>query len=162
MNVFITGGSGFLGINLIRYLMQKGSKIVSYDMAPFEYPEKDQIQTIVGDIRDPLTLEKAMADSHLSVWREVGHDMIQLENSTCAMAGALGCEIGYDKSLPPHVISPLIDSYELLDDLEPPDPFTVQPLKARVEAADILQKRVGDRVFVQALFNLRLTILHPH
>lgn len=48
----ITGGSGFLGINLIRHLMQRGHYVRSLDKEPFDYPEKDQIDHVLGDIRD--------------------------------------------------------------------------------------------------------------
>ena len=37
----ITGGAGFLGINLIRYLLERGHQVVSYDIADFDYPERD-------------------------------------------------------------------------------------------------------------------------
>jgi len=33
--VLVTGGSGFLGINLIRYLMARGIETVNVDFAPF-------------------------------------------------------------------------------------------------------------------------------
>lgn len=57
----ITGGSGFLGINLIRYLLERGHSITSLDFAPFEYPDcKDRINDILGDIRDLDMVEKAM------------------------------------------------------------------------------------------------------
>ena len=59
--VFITGGSGFLGINLIRHLLAKGvTDIVSYDFAPFDYPEKDRITAVLADIRDRDSLDAAM------------------------------------------------------------------------------------------------------
>ena len=50
--VGITGGAGFLGINLTRYLLAKGVDVVSFDKAPFDYPEKDRITIHTGDIRD--------------------------------------------------------------------------------------------------------------
>lgn len=57
----ITGGSGFLGINLIRYLLERGHEITSLDFAPFEYADcKDKINAILGDIRDLPMVEKAM------------------------------------------------------------------------------------------------------
>ncbi|MBI1281881.1 MAG: NAD-dependent epimerase/dehydratase family protein [Anaerolineaceae bacterium] len=56
----ITGGAGFLGINLARYLLARGHKVTSLDIAPFDYPEKSQITEITGDIRDRATVDKAM------------------------------------------------------------------------------------------------------
>ena len=60
MKVFVTGGSGFLGINLVRHLLKNGCEVVSYDIAPFDYPEADKIQWVIGDIRDPKSIKEAM------------------------------------------------------------------------------------------------------
>ncbi len=60
MQVLITGGSGFLGINLTRYLLERGHSVRSIDLEPFDYPEKDKIEWIIGDIRDKVAVEKVM------------------------------------------------------------------------------------------------------
>ena len=59
-NILITGGSGFLGINLIRYLLKLGYNITSLDFAKFDYPEYDKINAVLGDIRDEQMVEKCM------------------------------------------------------------------------------------------------------
>jgi nucleoside-diphosphate-sugar epimerase len=56
----ITGGAGFLGINLVRYLLDRGHGVVSLDIAPFDYPEKSRINVITGDIRDKSSVDRAM------------------------------------------------------------------------------------------------------
>ncbi|HEV2108226.1 MAG TPA: NAD-dependent epimerase/dehydratase family protein [Thermomicrobiales bacterium] len=58
--VLITGGAGFLGINLIRYLLERGYECVSLDLAEFTYPERDRVVIIQGDIRDRATVTLAM------------------------------------------------------------------------------------------------------
>jgi nucleoside-diphosphate-sugar epimerase len=57
---FVTGGSGFLGINFIRYLLNKGHKIKSLDLVAFDYPEADRIESVVGDIRDKEAVDHMM------------------------------------------------------------------------------------------------------
>lgn len=56
----ITGGAGFLGINLTRYLLARGHHVVSLDIADFDYPERDRIKAIKGDIRDRSSVDRAM------------------------------------------------------------------------------------------------------
>jgi nucleoside-diphosphate-sugar epimerase len=67
---FITGGAGFLGINLTRFLLEKGHTIVSYDFAEeYDYPEKDMdtVTVIKEDIRHMEALEAAMQGSDIVV-----------------------------------------------------------------------------------------------
>ncbi len=57
----ITGGAGFLGINLVRHLLDKGQQVVSLDIAPFDYPDVcNRITAHQGDIRSPDDVRKAM------------------------------------------------------------------------------------------------------
>lgn len=61
--VLVTGGSGFLGINLIRYLRAKGvEKIRVLDIAPFEYPEVNEpwLEMTLGDVRDQAAVDKCV------------------------------------------------------------------------------------------------------
>lgn len=54
--ILVTGGSGFLGINLIRWLLAHGARDVrSIDLLPFDYPEATdpRVHTVIGDVRDP-------------------------------------------------------------------------------------------------------------
>jgi len=61
MKVLITGGSGFLGINLIRYLHSRDYQIVSLDIADFDYTDmNEKIEIIKGDIRDKEVVKKAV------------------------------------------------------------------------------------------------------
>jgi nucleoside-diphosphate-sugar epimerase len=63
----VTGGAGFLGINLIRYLLKKGEQVTSLDIAAFNYPEKNKITVVQGDIRDKKTVAKAMQEVDIVV-----------------------------------------------------------------------------------------------
>ena len=63
----ITGGAGFLGINLVRHLLAKGQQVTSLDLLPFDYPEQDQVRIVTGDIRNPEDVRKAMEDVDIVV-----------------------------------------------------------------------------------------------
>jgi nucleoside-diphosphate-sugar epimerase len=58
--VLVTGGAGFNGINLIRYLLARDYRVRSIDIAPFDYADcRDRIENIRGDIRDPAAIDEA-------------------------------------------------------------------------------------------------------
>lgn len=57
----VTGGSGFLGINLVRYLLRRGHSVRCLDISPFDYPERDRVEFVQGDVRDRPVLDRAMA-----------------------------------------------------------------------------------------------------
>ncbi|MGI9050747.1 MAG: NAD-dependent epimerase/dehydratase family protein [Rubrobacteraceae bacterium] len=58
--VLVTGGAGFLGINLIRHLLENGYAPASLDVAEFDYPERDRVEIITGDTRDKTLVDRAM------------------------------------------------------------------------------------------------------
>ncbi len=68
MRYLITGGAGFLGINLVRYLLAKGQQVTSLDIAPFDYADvRDRVRIISGDIRNAEDVRRAMAEVDLVV-----------------------------------------------------------------------------------------------
>ena len=60
--VFDYRGAGFLGINMARYLLERGHRVTSLDLLPFDYPERPQVTEIIGDIRDRAKVDEAMQD----------------------------------------------------------------------------------------------------
>lgn len=56
----VTGGAGFLGINLVRHLLALGHQVTSLDVVDFDYPERPRIREIRGDIRDAAAVREAM------------------------------------------------------------------------------------------------------
>ncbi|MDP7636795.1 MAG: NAD-dependent epimerase/dehydratase family protein [Phycisphaerae bacterium] len=64
----ITGGAGFLGINLVRWLLGRGHEVTSLDVSPFDYVDcKDRVSRITGDIRDPATVVQAVEGAEIVV-----------------------------------------------------------------------------------------------
>lgn len=68
MNIYITGISGFLSINLVRYLLEKGyTHISGIDLVDFTYPERDRITFYQGDIRDREAVRRSMAGAEIVI-----------------------------------------------------------------------------------------------
>ncbi|NVB77122.1 MAG: NAD-dependent epimerase/dehydratase family protein [Kofleriaceae bacterium] len=67
MRWLITGGAGFLGINLVRHLLDRGHEVVSLDREPFDYPERNRIREERGDIRKLDDVKRAAAGCEVIV-----------------------------------------------------------------------------------------------
>lgn len=64
----VTGGAGFLGINLVRYLLDRGHEVTSLDMADFDYADcKDRVRIVTGDIRKKGDVDRAMEGADMVV-----------------------------------------------------------------------------------------------
>jgi nucleoside-diphosphate-sugar epimerase len=61
MKILVTGGAGFLGINLIRSLVRLNHDVVSLDLAPFDYQDMlGKVKIIHGDIRNTTTVKESL------------------------------------------------------------------------------------------------------
>ena len=69
MSVLITGGAGFVGLNIAEHLLREGQAVVSYGLeappaaalAAFA-PLSGRMSVLVGDVRDRAALSQAMRD----------------------------------------------------------------------------------------------------
>lgn len=67
MKFLITGGSGFLGINLCRFLLAKNHDVRILDIVKFDYPEINKVNVIEGDIRDKSIVNDALKDINIVI-----------------------------------------------------------------------------------------------
>ena len=51
--VLVTGGSGFVGANLVTTLLDRGYQVRSFDRAPSPLPQHPKLEVLKGDITDP-------------------------------------------------------------------------------------------------------------
>ena len=92
----VTGGAGFLGINLVRFLLERGHGVVTLDIAPFDYPDvRGRVTEVQGDIRDGATVDRAMAGmlvlciAVLLLTRRDRHVVVALTASVIGFAATL-------------------------------------------------------------------------
>jgi 3beta-hydroxy-delta5-steroid dehydrogenase/steroid delta-isomerase len=59
--VLVTGGSGFVGANLVTELLDRGYRVRSFDRALSPLADHDNLEVLQGDICDPDTVAAAVA-----------------------------------------------------------------------------------------------------
>ncbi len=59
--VLVTGGSGFVGANLVTELLERGHEVRSFDRAPSPLADHPRLQKLVGDITDAEDVAAAVA-----------------------------------------------------------------------------------------------------
>jgi dTDP-L-rhamnose 4-epimerase len=88
--VLITGGAGFIGSHLARYLLREGHEVRALDrLDPQVHPQRerpsyldDEVELIRGDVRDPAAVAEAVSDVdavvHLAARVGVGQSMYEI------------------------------------------------------------------------------------
>lgn len=59
-HVLVTGGSGFVGTNLVTALLDRGHRVRSFDRAPSRLPQHLRLEVLTGDITDAATCTAAV------------------------------------------------------------------------------------------------------
>ena len=59
--VLVTGGSGFVGTNLVTELLERGHRVRSFDRAPSPLSPQERLETVVGDITDATVVAEVVA-----------------------------------------------------------------------------------------------------
>ena len=58
--VLVTGGSGFVGCNLVAELLERGQWVRSFDRVPSPMADHPRLETVVGDITDTVAVGSAV------------------------------------------------------------------------------------------------------
>ena len=61
-HVLVTGGSGFLGANLVTELLGRGLRVRSFDRVPSPHAEHPRLESVVGDITDAQQVAHAVGE----------------------------------------------------------------------------------------------------
>ncbi|RKZ10381.1 hypothetical protein DRQ50_14490, partial [bacterium] len=142
--VLVTGGAGFTGINLIRFLLEKGVKVRSLDLAEFDYADcRDRIEHFVGDIRDPDAVARAMVGCDLVVHGAMAlplyseHDIMTtgVDGTRTVLQAALDAGVGRVVHISSTAVYGVPDHHPLVED----DPMIgVGPYgQAKIEAEGV-------------------------
>jgi MtaA/CmuA family methyltransferase len=107
-----------------------------------------------------------MAEAQLAAWERFGHDVLDLENGTAALAEACGCEAEYPVDEPPRVTKPAIASLDEVNRLAPTDPERDGMLPELLDATRRVTAALDGRALVvgeadQGPFDLAALLLGP-
>ncbi|MBM4372791.1 MAG: NAD-dependent epimerase/dehydratase family protein [Deltaproteobacteria bacterium] len=142
----VTGGAGFLGINLVRHLLARGFEVTSLDLAEFTYADvKDRVRVVTGDIRRRQDVERATEGADLVVHCAAALPLYRPEDifSTDIDGTRMVMEVALDKGVPRvvHISSTAVygipDHHPLFED-DPKDgvgPYGIAKVGAEEVAA---------------------------
>jgi nucleoside-diphosphate-sugar epimerase len=123
MTWLVTGGSGFLGVHLLRRLSADGVATRSLDLVPLDI-ELPGVESWVGDIRDPglvgAALEGVEVVVHAAAALPAGSELADVNTAATASLAERARAVGVRRSL-------FVSSAVVYGLLEPPVPETAEP-----------------------------------
>jgi nucleoside-diphosphate-sugar epimerase len=149
--VLITGGAGFLGINLLRYLHARGFALASLDIADFPHADmRDHVTIHQGDIRDRDAVDRAMAGADLVVHTAAAlplysaHDIYttDVDGTRTVLDSALRHGVGRAVHISSTAVYGIPDHHPLLEDdrLEGVGPYGQAKIQAEMIALEYRAK----------------------
>ena len=136
------------------------------DRVPVLLQNFQQTATLAGmTLREFSTSGAKMAEAQLAAWERFGHDVLDLENGTAALAEACGCEAEYPEHEPPRV-RPALRNLDEIDKLRQIDPERDGMLPQLLDATHRVVSALGGRALVkgeadQGPFDLAALLLGP-
>jgi MtaA/CmuA family methyltransferase len=91
---------------------------------------------------------KKLARSLIATWKRFGYDGITLDSDTFVTASAFGLQVRIKGNESPRGIGSVIKNEQDIDNLQIPDPHKDGRMPVWLEAAQIIVKAVGNRVWI--------------
>lgn len=140
----VTGGAGFLGINLVRHLLSRGHEVTSLDLAQFDYADcRDRVAVHKGDIRRASDVHEAMtgvtcvihAAAALPLYDPTDIFSTEVDGTRCVLQAALEARVDRVVHVSSTAVYGIPDHHPLVED----DPRQgVGPYgQAKVQAEDV-------------------------
>lgn len=119
-----------------------------YDRIPVNLLISDHAARVVGVSVDQFQHSpRLMAEGQVAAFRLYGHDLVNVGPGLTGLPEALGCRLGFPDGSP-YVAAPAIEREEELNRLRVPDPHRDARLPLFLEAAELVERELGDEVTI--------------
>lgn len=170
MKVLVTGGAGFIGSHVVDSLTSRGYEPRIFDRVPSPYHDAEKVETVVGDLTDPLALARAMRGCSIVIHLAAVSDVNRVveDPDYAELVNARGTELVLDAARLNRVARVVYAStiwvYGGATGAEPLDESTPLPAPRHLYTATKLAGEMYCRSYAE-LYGLEPTILRfgiPH
>lgn len=126
-------------------IRMKETDRIATDLHNFQICAQYSGETYGKFVLDP----ERMAEMHIKMQQEFGHDLILVENGTASLAEAMGCTVIYRDEISPVAHKPALEELKDAKSIVVSKEMLEKPLvKANLETVAILRKKLGNRVMI--------------